>query len=80
MLFKRGWLWRRVVIVRFAKIQAVTRIETPFDRRWQMARIHVDTAGAREGNVISIPYVARTDADALYAQLSREAASRQFTW
>jgi putative membrane protein len=80
VMFRSGWLWRRVVVVRFAKIQAVTRHESPFDRRAHMARIHVDTAGAAEGSVINIPYVARDEAEALYAQLARAAAERQFTW
>ena len=80
VMFKSGWLWRRMVVVRFAKIQAVTRHESPFDRRAHMARINVDTAGAAVGSVINIPYVAREDADALFAQLARAAAERQFTW
>jgi putative membrane protein len=80
VMLKRGWLSRRLVVVRFAKIQTVTRHENPFDRRTHMARIHVDTAGAAEGSVINIPYVAREDADALYARLAEAAAERQFRW
>jgi putative membrane protein len=80
VLFKNGWLWRRVVVVRFAKIQTVTRHTSPFDRRTHMARIHVDTAGASTGSVVDIPYVAAEDADALYATLSRAAAEHQFRW
>jgi putative membrane protein len=80
VMFRSGWLWRRLVVVRFAKIQAVTRHESPFDRRAHMARIHVDTAGAAEGSVINIPYVARDEAEGLYTQLARAAAERQFTW
>ena len=80
VLFKSGWLWRRLIVVRFAKMQAVTRYETPFDRRTGMARIHVDTAGASAGRAVDIPYLAREDADALFARLAREAAQRQFAW
>jgi putative membrane protein len=80
VVFKRGWLWRRTVIVRFAKIQTVTRHETPFDRRTNMARLQVDTAGATAGSIVDIPYLDRRDADSLYAHLAREAAERQFTW
>ena len=79
ILFKSGWLWRRIVVVRFAKIQTVSRLESPFDRRTEMSRIYVDTAGA-SGSVVNIPYVARADAEALYTRLSREAAERQFKW
>ena len=80
ILFKRGWLWRRTVVVRFAKIQTVTLHHSPFDRRTAMARVHVDTAGASEGSAINIPYVAREAAATLYARLSLEAAQRQFKW
>jgi putative membrane protein len=80
ILFKSGWLWRRTVVVRFAKIQTVTLHHSPFDRRMAMARVHVDTAGASEGSAINIPYVARDAATTLYARLSSEAAQRQFKW
>jgi putative membrane protein len=80
VLFKRGWLWRRIIVVRFAKIQTVTRHASPFDRRTGMARVHVDTAGASAGSVVNIPYMPAAEADALYEQLSREASRRQFTW
>jgi putative membrane protein len=80
VLFKHGWLWRRIMVVRFAKIQTVTRHESPFDRRTAMARVHVDTAGASVINVVNIRYMPREDASALYARLAREAAVRQFQW
>jgi putative membrane protein len=80
IVFKRGWLWRRIVIVRFAKIQTVTRQDSPFDRRAQMARVYVDTAGAEGGSVVDIRYAARDEAQALYTRLSHEASARQFKW
>ena len=80
LLFKSGWLWRRVVIVRLSKVQTVTLGESPFDRRLAMAGLHVDTAGAAEGSVVHIPYLTRDTAATLYAQVSEEAAHRQFKW
>jgi len=80
IILKRGWLWRRVVIVRFAKIQTVSIGENPFDRRTAMAAVHVDTAGATERSVVHIPYLARDTAASLHARLAREAAHRQFKW
>lgn len=80
VLFKHGWLWRRVVVVRFAKMQTVTRYESPFDRRTAMTRLHVDTAGASVGGAVNIPYVPREEAATLYARLAQEAAARQFRW
>jgi putative membrane protein len=80
VLFRSGWLWRRIVVMRFAKIQAVTRYQSPFDRRTRMTRVHVDAAGASMGSVVNIPYVPADEAEALYTRLSQEAAQRQFTW
>lgn len=80
VLFRSGWLWRRVVVVRFAKIQVVTLHSHPFDRRTEMARVHVDTAGGSAGSVVDIPYLPRHTAESLYTQLAREAAARQFQW
>ncbi len=80
ILFKSGWLSRRIVVVRFAKIQTVSLHASPFDRRNGMARVHVDTAGASEGSAIHIPYVPAEAASALHRRLSAEAAQRQFKW
>lgn len=80
LLFKRGWLWRRVMVVRLAKVQVVAQHASPFDRRSGMARIHVDTAGASLASAINIPYIPREQAADLYARLAQEAAARQFMW
>lgn len=80
VIFKRGWLWRRMVVVRFAKIQVVTRLQSPFDRRRRMATLHVDTAGASSGHVIAIPYLALDTAEHLHAQLAFAAARTEFQW
>lgn len=80
LLFKRGWLWRRVMVVRLAKVQVVAQHASPFDRRSGMARIHVDTAGASLASAITIPYIPREQAADLYEQLAQEAAARQFMW
>jgi putative membrane protein len=80
VMFRTGWLWRRVTIVRFAKIQTVTIIETPFDRRTVMARVRVDTAGASEASRVDVPYLPQATARNLHADLARHAALRQFEW
>jgi putative membrane protein len=80
VLFTSGWLWRRIVVARFAKIQVVTRRESPFDRRTAMAAVHVDTAGASDGSAIRIPYLARDTADHLYRRLASVASETQFRW
>jgi putative membrane protein len=80
ILFKSGWVWRRTIVVRLAKIQTVTLHHSPFDRRMAMARVHVDTAAATEGSAIDIPYLGSETATALYTRLAAEAARRQFKW
>lgn len=80
VVFRMGWLWRRVVIVPWAKIQVVARRESPFDRRWQMASIAVDAAGGSPGSGIAIPYVPRETAGALQERLAAAAAGTQFRW
>jgi membrane protein YdbS with pleckstrin-like domain len=69
-----------LVVVRFAKMQVVTLHESPFDRRFAMAAVHVDTAGASLGSALHIPYLTRADADTLHAQLATAAAGTQFKW
>jgi putative membrane protein len=79
--FRRGWLWRSITIARAAKIQAVTQLETPFDRRAGMAQVRVDTAGAGErSRRVHIPYLPRDTARALQQRLAAQAANTAFRW
>jgi putative membrane protein len=81
LVFRRGWLWRHITIVRFSKIQVVTRRESPFDRRTGMATVAVDTAGAAAGgHAVAIPFLAATTAGELAVTLSHQAAQTAFKW
>jgi putative membrane protein len=80
VMYRRGWLWRRVTVVRLSKIQAVDLRESPFDRRSAMARVKVDTAGASERGRVDIPYLPRDIADEVRTALAHEAARRELTW
>ena len=80
VLLSQGWLWRRLIIVRFAKMQVMSVHESPFDRRHAMASFHVDTAGASMGSAFHIRYLARPVAEALHARLATAAAGTQFKW
>ena len=81
VLFRSGWLWRDVTAARFAKIQAVSLHQSPFDRRAAMARLHVDTAGAGEtSHRVHIPYLEVAEAQGLLRQLSAQAARIPFRW
>jgi uncharacterized membrane protein YdbT with pleckstrin-like domain len=81
IVFRSGWLWRHLTIARFAKIQVVTRRESPFDRRTGMARVTVDTAGAASSeHTIDIPFLPADTATSLAATLSAHAAATAFKW
>lgn len=81
VLFKSGWLWRRTSVARFVKIQAVSLRQTPFDRRRDMARVRVDTAGAgAASHAVNIPYLLVPRAEELAHALTAEAARTTFRW
>ncbi len=81
VVFRSGWLGRSVTIVPVARIQAVRRIETPFDRRTGMGRVRVDTAGAGPvSHRVDIPYLARDIAFVLHDRLAAGAAASAFRW
>ena len=70
--FRSGWWTRRLSATRFAKVQAVSLVETPFDRRHGTATVAVDTAGGlRLDHRVRIPFVP--------AEIARELAARWFT-
>lgn len=81
VLFRSGWLRREISVARFAKIQAVAVHESPFDRRAAMARVRVDTAGAKDASHrVDIPYLARETARDLRDLLAARAARTAFRW
>jgi putative membrane protein len=81
IVFKTGWLWRRVTIARFSKIQVVTRLESPFDRRLGMATVQVDTAGTADAaHSVAIPFLPASTATGLASTLHAQAAQTAFRW
>jgi uncharacterized membrane protein YdbT with pleckstrin-like domain len=81
VLFKSGWLVRHLTIARFTRVQSVELWQSPFDRRWSMARVGVDTAGAGAGSHrVHIPYLPLGVAGRLHADLSAAAARTAFHW
>ena len=75
LIFRSGGLTRRTSLVRAGRMQVVSIERSPFDRRWRMARVRVDTAGAATGgHHVDIPLLADEVATALYARLRLAAA------
>lgn len=81
VLHRSGYVRRHTTIARFTRIQAVSVVESPFDRRRKMAQVRVDTAGATGSpHRVHIPYVGREAAQGLYARLSGAASETAFHW
>jgi putative membrane protein len=79
VLFRSGWLRRYLTVVRFARVQAVSLSESPFDRRHGMASVQVDTFGASGAvHSVDIPYMPRAAADGLLRFLAGQAANTRF--
>lgn len=77
--FRSGWLWKATAVVPIPKVQAVELHESPFDRRWAMASVVVDTAGAG-AHPVDVPYLARETAESLRASLASQAAATEYRW
>ncbi len=61
IVYRSGILTRKISLTFFEKIQATKIVQTPFDRRWGMATLSVDTAAAGPADhTIDIKYL---DAD-----------------
>ena len=78
--WRRGWPGRRLVVIPYEKIQAVVVAETPFDRRYGMARLTLDTAGSGVFPAAHIKYLDGEEARSLGRRLAREARRREFVW
>ena len=75
LCFRSGMVTRQVTLVRTGRIQVVSLERSPFDRRWGMAGVRVDTAGAASrGHRVTIRCLASGVAESLYARLRHAAA------
>ena len=77
--FRSGWWWRQITVAPVVKIQTVSCVESPFDRRAAMASLQVDTAGGGTHR-IGIPYLGRDTARGLFDRLAAQAAHSAFRW
>jgi len=71
--FRGGWLGKYWRFAEVRKLQALEWKQSPFDRRWGMATLHFDTAGASASeHALAIPYLPADTARRLYEELSQE--------
>jgi len=79
--YRSGILVRRLSFTFFERLQSVQFQQSPFDRRWKMATLSVDTAAAGPaGHVISVPYLEENFARDEFRLLKRAAANHRPTW
>ena len=79
--FRSGYLNRRTSTTNYDRIQVVGLAESPFDRRWRMATLSVDTAGAGPaGHRIQIACLDRPIADALHRETVTRTEQAGFRW
>lgn len=81
VLYRSGAFWRHLTAARDSKIQAAGLTENPFDRRYRMATLRLDTAGAAAtSHRLHVPFLLRPDARDLLDRLSARAATTAFRW
>lgn len=81
VLYTSGWVWRHTTVAPLAKVQAVVVRQSPFDRRHQMARLVLDTAGAEGApHRLDMRYLKLQDAHALAEIAAGRAAASAFSW
>lgn len=79
--FKSGVIFKKETYVRLSKIQTVQVKESLFDRRYGMAKLEVDTAGAMVGaHHVEIPYIMLEDALQIQNKLVHRVSNKQFVW
>jgi putative membrane protein len=71
-VLRRGWLTRKLAVLRRDRIQSVRLRESPFDRRYRMTQLNVDNAGASSSSHrFALSYLDRGDAERLAYALCR---------
>lgn len=84
VLMRDGVLTRVRNAVRLSKIQSISLLQTPFDRRHRMATLRVDTAGGANTSgtelAFAIPYLPVATARRLMRRLEAASAALAFRW
>lgn len=81
IFFRSGVLTRKLSAALAEKVQVVSLVQSPFDRRYHMASVRVDTAGAGQaGHAIAIPYLDLDEAGTLRDRIFHQAEASQFRW
>jgi putative membrane protein len=80
ILFRSGIVTRKLSITFFDKVQSVVVTQSPFDRRWDMATLSIDTAAAGPAmHSIAARYLSTDVANAELSHVAIGAASARLT-
>lgn len=75
VVYRSGLLTKKMSMTFFDRIQTVRFAQSPFDRRWKMAELSVDTAAAGPAtHTIKIPYLADDFAKSEYMKILARAS------
>lgn len=77
---RKGWLWRRVTAVPLEKVQGVAAGTSPFDRRWDMAWLAADSAGAGPVPTMRVPFLPANTANETRRQIAASIPRTAFRW
>ncbi len=81
VVYRSGVLTRKLGMAFFDRMQVVSFRQSPFDRRWQMASLAVDTAAAGPADHrVRVDYLEADFAASQFRELTRAAATHQPTW
>jgi len=77
---RKGWLWRNVAAAPLEKVQGVAAGTSPFDRRWKMAWLAADTAGAGPVPRMRVPFLPADTARKTRQQIAASIPRTAFRW
>lgn len=81
VVFRSGLLHRKLSLTFFDRVQTVRLDQSPFDRRWGMATLSVDTAAAGPADhAVRVPYLDEEFACQEFRQLQDSAALHRPAW
>ena len=81
VFFRNGVFTRTLSSTSFDRIQSVAEDESPFDRKWRMSTLVVDTAGGNSlSHKIKVPYLEQDDARAFRDTIVSRVARTELAW
>ncbi|MCR9291933.1 MAG: PH domain-containing protein [bacterium] len=79
--YQSGWLTRKLSLSFYDRMQTLSVSQSPFDRRWNMASLSIDTAAAGPADhAIDVSYLDADFAFHQFEELQRLAASHRPKW